>query len=106
MSSFFPPTSRYALTETATMTMPDGTEVRYLRRRFLPQPESLAEIGSRTTVQGDRLDLIAYRELGDAEQAWRVADANGAMMPADVPLPIGRRLRITLPEGIPGAPRA
>lgn len=106
MSTPFPPTSRYALTETAVYSGPNGEEIRYLRRRFLPQPESLAELGSHSTVEGDRLDLIAAATIGDAEQAWQLADANRAMMPPDLVLPVGRRLRITLPAGIPGVPGA
>ena len=44
--------------------------------------------------------------LGDPEQFWRVCDANRAMRPDELTETIGRRLRITLPEGIPGAPNA
>ena len=53
--------------------------------------------------QGDRLDNITARYLGDPEQFWRVCDANRAMRPEELTEEIGRRLRITLPEGIPGA---
>ena len=35
-------------------------------------------------------------------QFWRVCDANAAMRPDELTETIGRRLRITLPEGIPG----
>ena len=42
------------------------------------------------------------RFLGDATQFWRVCDANRAMWPDDL-MVIGESLRITLPEGIPGA---
>ena len=50
------------------------------------------------------MDLIAANELGDAEAYWRICDANNAMRPEDLASPIGRRLRITLPQGIPGIP--
>jgi hypothetical protein len=57
-------------------------------------------------TEGDRLDNIAAKYLGDPEQFWRVCDANGAMLPDELIETIGRRLRITLPEGVPGAPNA
>lgn len=38
----FTANSRYAATETTRLVGPDGTEVVYLKRRFLPQPERLA----------------------------------------------------------------
>ncbi|MGH7229842.1 MAG: LysM domain-containing protein, partial [Nitrospiraceae bacterium] len=41
--------------------------------------------------------------VGDPEQFWRLCDANAAMRPEELTGIIGRVLRITLPEGIPGA---
>jgi len=101
----FPPTSRYALTEVATLEDAQGREVAYLRRRFLPQPERFALLRTHLVVQGDRLDNVMASYLGDPEQFWRVADANRTMRPDDL-MTVGRLLRITLPEGIPGAPDA
>jgi hypothetical protein len=57
-------------------------------------------------TQGDRLDNIAAKYLGDPEQFWRLCDANGAMRPDALTETIGRWLRITLPEGIPRPPHA
>ncbi len=57
-------------------------------------------------AQGDRLDNIAAKYLGDPEQYWRICDANGAMRPDELIETIGRQLRITLPEGVPGVPSA
>ena len=51
-------------------------------------------------TEGERLDNITAQYLGDPEQFWRVCDANGAMRPDELTETIGRRLRITLPEGI------
>jgi hypothetical protein len=101
----FPPTSRYHGQETAEQVLPNGNKVLYLRRRFLPQPESLALLQEHVVTQGDRLDNITAHYLGDPEQFWRVCDANRAMRPAELTETIGRRLRIALPEGIPGAPQ-
>ena len=102
----FPPNSRYAGLKTKTLEIPDGRAVAYLERRFLPAPERFALLSEHAVVEGDRLDNIAARHLGDPEQFWRLCDANGAMRPDEVTETIGRRLRITLPEGVPGAPGA
>lgn len=102
----FPPTSRYHNIQTATLESRDGRTWVYLRRRFVPPPERFALLQEHVVVQGDRLDNITARYLGDPEQFWRVCDANGAMRPDELTETIGRRLRITLPEGIPGAPNA
>ena len=100
----FPPKSRYYNFETATLEAPDGRIVIYLERRFVPPPEKFSLLQEHVVVQGDRLDNITVRYLGDPEQFWRVCDANGAMRPDELTETIGRRLRITLPEGLPGTP--
>lgn len=100
----FPMNSRYQNVETAKLNRPDGSEVVYLKRRFVPQPERFALLQEHVVVEGDRLDNITARYLGDPEQFWRVCDANRAMRPDELTQEIGRRLKITLPEGIPGAP--
>ncbi len=100
----FAPTSRYYGIETATLEMPDGTTVVYVRRRFLPQPDRLVLLQEYQVKQGDRLDNLAAQFVGDAEQFWRICDANTAMRPDELTETIGRRLRITLPEGVPGMP--
>ena len=102
----FPPTSRYYNIETATVKAQDGRTVIYIRRRFVPPPERFSLLQEHVVVQGDRLDNVTARYLGDPEQFWRVCDSNGAMRPDELTETIGRRLRITLPEGIPGAPNA
>jgi hypothetical protein len=98
----FPTNSRYNKTSTASMTLPDGTEVKYLRRRFVPPPENFALLQEHTVTEGERLDQIAAKYLTDPEQFWRLCDANGAIQPNELLEPIGRRIRITLPENIPG----
>lgn len=90
-------TSRYAGTATARLVLADGRTAVYLRRRFIPAPASLSEIGTVSVAEGDRLDLIAARVYGQAELHWRLADANAAFDPLDLTTPPGRRLRVTLP---------
>lgn len=98
----FPPTSRYATVEVATYLGADGRAVAYLRRRILPQPERFAVLTEHVVTDGDRLDRITATYLGDPQQFWRVADANRAMHPDELTAILGRRLRITLPDGIAG----
>ncbi len=99
----FPANSRYASTESTRLIRPDGTELVYLKRRFVPQPEQLAPWQAHSVVQGDRLDNLAARYLGDPELYWRIADANRAMRPDDLLQPVGRVLTLSLPDGVPGA---
>jgi hypothetical protein len=102
----FPPGSRYYGIGSTTLITADGRMAVYLKRRFVPQPERLALVQEHSVAEGDRLDNLAHQYLGDAEQYWRLCDANGAMNPAELTDTIGRKLRVTLPEGVPGVPRA
>jgi hypothetical protein len=102
-AALFPPTSRYYGIDTATLEGRDGSITIFLRRRFVPPPERFALLLEHLVIQGERLDNITARYLGDPEQFWRVCDANRAMNPDELTERDGRRLRITLPEGIPGA---
>ena len=97
----FAPDSRYYGLPTAQTTLPDGRTVVFVTRRFLPQPENFARLATVTTVAGDRLDNLAARHLGAAEQNWRLSDANGAMLPEALVAEVGKQLAITLPEGVP-----
>lgn len=99
-------TSRYYHIPVAELETPEGKRVVYLRRRFVPPPERFELLLEHTVSEGDRLDNIAAQHLGDAEQFWRVCDANGAIRPEELIETVGRRLRITLPEGIALNPNA
>ncbi len=98
----FEPTSRYANVETATLTVTDEEGhtrvIAYKRRRFIPPSDSMIELLEHTVVQGDRLDNITARYLGDPTQFWRVCDANAALHPAELTGEIGRAIKIALPK--------
>lgn len=98
----FATSSRYHGLPTAQATLPDGRTVVFVTRRFLPPPERFTPLQTVTVVAGDRLDNLAARHLGDAEQSWRLCDANGAMLPEALVAQVGATLDITLPEGVPG----
>lgn len=99
-SNAFPPSSRYHGVALANWHTLDGRTIVYLRRRFVPPPERFVTLQEHTVVQGDRLDNLAAHYLGDPEQFWRMCDANAALRPDELTEEIGRRIRITLPEGL------
>lgn len=102
MSGSFSASSRYFNVALKQFTDGNGRTVAYVARRFLPPPEAFALLQERAVVERDRLDNIAADVFGDAEQFWRLCDANAAMFPDDLVAVVGTVLRITLPEGIPG----
>ncbi len=53
-----------------------------------PRPDDVFH----TVVEGDRIDLIAYRYLGRAELWWIICDYNDIFFPLE--LPVGQVLRI------------
>jgi hypothetical protein len=99
----FPPDSRYAGFGTLTYAAPNGQNITYLQRRFVPQQgaANFATVAQHTVVQGDRLDLIAAKYLGDPLLFWLICDANGAIQPSQLEVQ-GTILSITLPQGVPG----
>jgi nucleoid-associated protein YgaU len=104
----FPADSRYHGSATRTYTAPGGQNITYLARRFVPQPgaPNFATVARHTVVQGDRLDLIAAKYLGDPLVFWLICDANGAIRPRSLVETPGRVLNITMPQSVPGAPNA
>ncbi|MGY2134458.1 hypothetical protein ACW9KT_19680 [Hymenobacter sp. HD11105] len=98
----FPATSRYYGLATAQLETAPGEPLTYLRRRMIPPPERFFILQEHVVTAGERPDNLTTRYLGDPEQYWRLCDANGVVQPNELTDTIGRRLRITLPEGIPG----
>jgi hypothetical protein len=90
--------SRYASLTAAEYTEKDGRIIRYVPRRFLPDGTAMPLLTTVTVVQGDRLDLIAARTLGDPEQFWRVCDANNAMEPGELTAKNGVTVRVPIPQ--------
>jgi nucleoid-associated protein YgaU len=104
----FPADSRYYGASTLTYVSPTGEAIAYLARRIVPQsgPPNFATVAQHTVRQGDRLDLIAAKYLGDPLIFWLICDANGAIDPGDLVATPGRVLNITTPQGVPGATNA
>jgi hypothetical protein len=101
-ADLFPAGSRYAGIEIATLTTATGEVIAYVRRRWVPSSERFAVIQVHRVVQGERVDRLAASTLGDPLQFWRLCDANDVMRPDELTERLGRLVRITLPEGIPG----
>ena len=97
----FDPTSRYYNIDTATLTVvdPDGQPriIAYKRRRFVPPIEGTTTLVEHTVAQGERLDNITARYLGDPTQFWRVCDANLVLDPDELSIAAGRVIRIAAP---------
>jgi hypothetical protein len=104
----FPTNSRYYGSKTLTYISPAGQTITYLARRFVPQPgpPNFATVAQHTVHQGDRLDLIAAKYLGDPLIFWLICDANGAIVPQELVATPGTVLNITTPLGVPGIPNA
>jgi hypothetical protein len=96
----FDKTSRYYNLDTATLTVTssDGTsrEIRYLKRRFIPSSEGMTTLVEHPVSQGDRLDNITARYLGDPTQFWRLCDTNNVLRPDELEA-TGRTIKIALP---------
>ena len=98
----FDPTSRYYIIETVKMTVTDSDGqarvIAYKRRRFIPPLEGTVTIVEHLVTEGDRLDNITARYLGDPAQFWRVCDANLALLPDELTDEPGESIRIALPR--------
>lgn len=96
----FPPSSRYHGVAVKQLIGADGTATPYLARRFVPAPERFATIATQRVAEGDRLDRIAARTIGDPLQYWALCDANGAIWPQALE-EAGVTIRLTLPVDVP-----
>lgn len=122
----YPRTSRYHDAEIGIHRQPDGTEVRYTKRRLLPPlPESGTGSGtgsgmangigsgsgsgdetqSHTVSSGERPDLLGQRYFGDPAQWWQIADANPVLDPRELTDEAGNVIEIPLAGGFPRADR-
>jgi hypothetical protein len=97
----FEPTSRYHDIETVKMTVTgsrgEPRVVSYKRRRFVPPGSTMTTLVEHTVVQGDRLDNLAARYVGDPEQFWRICDANDVLRPEELTGEVGCGIRIGIP---------
>ncbi|WP_413811716.1 hypothetical protein [Streptomyces sp. OE57] len=97
----YPRSSRYHDAEIGIHVQPDGTPVRYVRRRLLPP---LGEVGedtaTHTVSSGERPDHLGQRYFGDPAAWWRIADANPVLDPRELTAEPGEEIEV--PNGFPG----
>ena len=90
----YPRTSRYYGIEQVT----GPGDVRSLRRRLIKNLDGVPTLTWHTVTEKDRPDLLSFTFLGDAEQWWRIADANPVLDPRELTAEPGTPVRITLPQ--------
>ena len=106
MTSPIPPSSRYAHVPVLTRTLADGTVVRYLARRVLPDLDRFAPLEMVRLDGSERPDTLAAESYGDPLLWWRVAaggggggaDASGEADPRDLTGTEGRLVLIPRPR--------
>ena len=100
-STPFSPQSRYNRVPLALLQRRlEEPGVAYVRRRFIPAPNTLTIAVRHVIAALDRPDLLGARYLGDPLLYWRIADANALVDPNDLTDTLGRRVNIPLPPGL------
>ena len=97
--------SRYYGTATETFTLANGTPVMYLARRIIPQPDIYTSLRNYIVVDGDRLDNLAAKFLGDPTLYWMICDANGTTNPDELTSQPGSTILIPVASGVPAGAR-
>jgi nucleoid-associated protein YgaU len=97
--------SRYYGATVEFYTRPDGVQVAYLQRRIIPQPGIYTSTQNYVVVDGDRLDNLSFKYLGDPLLYWTICDANGATDPDELTAQAGSTILVPLASGIPSGAR-
>src|SRR5262245_5522843 len=100
-TSLFGPNSRYANVGLAEYYDDQGRRYVYLRRRFVPPPDSIPTFTLHRVKDRERSDTLAARYLGDPELFWRLCDANGVMEDDEIEQ-VGQIIKIPFPLGLLG----
>lgn len=80
----FFPSSRYFGSPTLVYETPSGQPIVYAAARTVP-PIDPANVRTVVAVKiVNRLDLIAFAELGDSQLFWGIADANPVLDPFEL----------------------
>ncbi|MEU8567471.1 hypothetical protein AB0C51_03745 [Streptomyces pathocidini] len=98
----YPRSSRYHDAEIGIHVQPDGTEVRYTKRRLLPPIDQDGDPGDtapHTVGGGERPDHLGQRYFGDPAQWWQIADANPVLDPRELTAEPGQEIEIPLAPG-------
>lgn len=87
----FDPESRYYSLPNLVHRTRDGREIVYKQRRLVPRTPPAGET---TLAQGERLDLVAARALGNPRLYWRICDVNRELDPFRIEEETGRELKL------------
>lgn len=77
--------SRYASQPVFAVDRGNGQVVRYVAPRILPAPEDQVVATRHRAIDGERIDLVAWRNLASPTAWWMIADANRVTHPAALP---------------------
>lgn len=91
--------SRYDTAARLDYTTPAGDPVVYYAPRILPQPEDHQPVVIHRVTDSDRVDLLAWKNLGNPLLSWRIADANRSMDPWTLASEPGATLAIPVAGG-------
>jgi hypothetical protein len=99
----FDPTSRYYDIETVKLSVPTPDEdvpreIAYKLRRLIPRPEGQTVMAEHRVHDGDRLDNLTARYLGDPTRFWQICDANLALHPDTLTDATGNIILIAMPR--------
>lgn len=83
--------SRYEHTDTKEHTTDDGRVIRFKALRLIPPTPRLT---GHVVDEGERIDHVAFHEVGDPERFWRIADANVVIDARDTVAEPGRVIDI------------
>lgn len=100
--SSFAPTSRYYGIPLGTYVGPDGTEIRFVKRRFIAAENRFTVLGLHRVTAAERIDVIAAQRLGDPLIYWRICDANPTLRPDEL-IVVGAYLKIALAASAAGS---
>lgn len=93
----FDPSSRYRACSILTHTTREGREIEYVARRFIDASVKDNVRAELSVNDGDRIDLLTARTLGDPLQYWKLCDTNEAFAPSDLTAEPGRKLKVPSP---------
>jgi len=91
--------SRYHDLPDRVFVTPDGREIVYKARRFVPPGATLPTFTHVRVQPAERLDHLTARALGDPTHFWRICDAADALRPSEIDLTPGALVRVPRPQG-------
>ena len=89
--------SRYRNQPTRELTRADGSVLRHVVPRWIPEPLAATLGAVHRASDSDRIDNLARRYLGLPTAWWMIADASGAMHPETIGDTPGETVVVPIP---------